>query len=403
MIQRNAAGGDAGDQGRMDHDIIIVGAGPAGLALARSLRGAGFDIALIERQPREALADPAYDGREIALTHRSIRILQMLGAWARIPDMHPLASAQVLNGGSPLALGFAPRERDDRPLGMLVSNHLIRRALWDAAADQPGLSVLAGRQVLGASAGPQGCAVALDGGDRLTGRLLVAADSRFSATRDQLGIGAAMHRLGKAMLVCRVAHEAPHGDTATEWFEHGHTIALLPLGPGQSSAVLTVGLDDAERLRRLDDNAFAAEIAARCRHRLGAMRVASSRHVYPLVTSFSDRLTVPGAALIGDAAVGMHPVTAHGFNLGLSGQARLAREILLARRRGEDWAGQAALARFETAHRRACRPIFEATNAIVRLFTDERPPARLARHAVLRAGRRVPLARRAISAMLMRA
>jgi ubiquinone biosynthesis UbiH/UbiF/VisC/COQ6 family hydroxylase len=402
LIQRNEAGAIIRDQGGMDHHIIIVGAGPAGLALARSLRGAGFDIALVERQPREALADPGYDGREIALTHRSIRILQMLGAWGRIPEMHPLQSARVLNGGSSLALGFAPRERDDRPLGMLVSNHLIRRALWEAAEGQPGLTVMAGRQVERAAAGAQGCTVVLDGGEALTGRLLVAADSRFSATRDQLGIGADMHRLGKAMLVCRVEHEAPHEGVAVEWFEHGHTIALLPLGPGQSSAVLTVGLDAAEDLRQLDDAALGAEIAARCRHRLGAVRVASSRHVYPLVTSFSSRFAVPGAALIGDAAVGMHPVTAHGFNLGLTGQARLAREMLLARRRGEDWASEAVLRRFESSHRRASRPIFEATNAIVRLFTDDRPPAWLARHAAIRAARRMPLMRRAVSAMLMR-
>lgn len=386
----------------MDHDIIIVGAGPAGLALARSLRGAGCDIAIVERQPREALADPGYDGREIALTHRSIRILQMVGAWHRIPEMHPLRSAQVLNGGSPLALGFAPRARDDRPLGMLVSNHLIRRALWDAAADQSELAIVAGRQVERVAANAQGCTVVLDGGETLTGRLLVAADSRFSATRDQLGIGAEMHRLGKAMLVCRVAHEAPHDGVATEWFEHGHTVALLPLGEGQSSAVLTVGLDTAERLRQLDDEAFGAEIAARCRYRLGAMSVASSRHVYPLVTSFSDRFAVPGAVLIGDAAVGMHPVTAHGFNLGLSGQARLAHEMLLARRRGVDWAADPVLRRFESGHRRASRPIFEATNAIVRLFNDERPAAWAARHAAIRVARRMPLMRRAVSAMLMR-
>lgn len=98
----------------MDHDIIIVGAGPAGLALARSLRGAELDIALLERQSREDLADPAYDGREIALTHRSVRILEELGAWANIAEAHPLVSAQVLNGGSPLALTFEPARRAAR-------------------------------------------------------------------------------------------------------------------------------------------------------------------------------------------------------------------------------------------------------------------------------------------------
>lgn len=262
--------------------------------------------------------------------------------------------------------------------------------------------MLADASVAHAAAGPQGCAVTLQSGEQLKGRLLVAADSRFSATRDQLGIGAEMNRLGKAMLVCRVAHERPHHGVATEWFEHGHTIAMLPLGEGMSSAVLTIGLDEAERLRALSDAELGAEIAARCRRRLGAMHVASSRHVYPLVTSWSHRFAVPGAALIGDAAMGMHPVTAHGFNLGLSGQALLARKILLAKRRGQDWAAEPVLRRFETGHRRASRTIFQATNGIVRLFTDDRPPAWIARHAALRAARRLPLMRRAVTSMLMR-
>lgn len=390
-----------GHDGGMNHDIIIVGAGPAGLAFARSLRGAGLNIALIERQPREALADPGYDGREIALTQRSIGLLQELDAWDRIPESHALATARVLNGGSPLALSFSPGRGEARPLGRLVSNQLIRRALFESVDEHPGLSLIASAAVASTRAGPDGCVVELQDGVRLTARLLVAADSRFSPTRDQLGIGAEMNRLGKAMLVCRVAHERSHQGIATEWFEHGHTIAMLPLGEGMSSAVLTLRLDEAEAVRALSDEALGAEIAARFRHRLGAMRVASSRHFYPLVTSFAHRFAVPGAALIGDAAVGMHPVTAHGFNLGLSGQALLAREILLARRRGGDWSGQPVLNRFEAGHRRASRPIYEATNAIVRLFTNESRPAWIARHAALRAGR-LPPVRRAVAAMLMR-
>jgi ubiquinone biosynthesis UbiH/UbiF/VisC/COQ6 family hydroxylase len=385
----------------MDHDVIIIGAGPAGLALARSLRGAGLSIALIERQPLEALAEPGDDGREIALTHRSIGLLKELGAWERIPESYPLNAARVLNGGSTLALTFEPGRGAGRPLGVLLSNHLIRRALFESVDRQPGVTLIGGTAVANAAAGPEGCAVMLEDGTRLSGRLLVAADSRFSATRDQLGIGAEMHRLGKAMLVCRVEHERPHKGVATEWFEHGHTIAMLPLAEHMSSAVLTIGLDEAERLRALDDPALSAEIAARYRQRLGMMRVASSRHVYPLATSWSHRFAVPGAALIGDAAVGMHPVTAHGFNLGLSGQAVLAREMLLARRRGQDWASDAVLKRFEAQHRRASRPIFAATNAVVRLFTDERPPAWIVRGAALRAAR-LPPVRRAVAGLLMR-
>ena len=106
------------------------------------------------------------------------------------------------------------------------------------------------------------------------------------------------------------------------------------------------------------------------------MKVAGSRHVYPLAITWSHRFAAPRAVLIGDAAVGMHPVTAHGFNLGLQSATTLARGIRSALRRGEDWAGSPVLREYESDHRRTSRPIYEATNLIVRLYGDTRPAAR---------------------------
>lgn len=389
----------------MDFDIIIAGGGPAGLSLARALANTPLSLAIVERQERPALEHPAYDGREIALTHRSIRIFQELGAWAALPEgaASRLREARVLNGGSPVALTFGTGRRGPDALGMLVSNHLIRRALFAGARDQQNLTLLDGCAVACCTAGPDGAEVTLADGRSLRARLLVAADSRFSKVREQLGIRAEMNPIGRAMLVCRVEHERDHGHVATEWFDHNHTIAMLPLNGRLSSSVLTLPSGEAERLAELDDEAFGAELGARYRHRLGAMRVASSRHLYPLVTTFADRFAIPGAALVGDAAVGMHPVTAHGFNLGLAGADRLSHEIKLALRRGKDWAAGPVLDAYDLEHRRACRRLYTATNIIVRLYTDTRPTAWAARHAVIRIGRRLPFARSAARSMLLHA
>lgn len=204
------------------------------------------------------------------------------------------------------------------------------------------------------------------------------------------------------MMVCRVELGRDHQGIATEWFGHDQTLALLPLAPRLGSAVLTVSQSEADRLHALDDAAFGAELTGRYRTRWGAMRVASSRHVYPLVTTYATRFVVPGAALVGDTAVGMHPVTAHGFNLGLYGAARLAFNIKTAIRLGADWSGASILNDYERAHRRACRPVYGGTNAIVGLFTDDRPPARLARAAVMRMGR-VPLLSGTLQRLILRA
>lgn len=376
----------------MDYDIIVVGGGPAGLSFAASLAGADLRLAVIERQAESALAKPGYDGREIALTHRSCRVLKELGAWSRLEDdqVAPLVSARVLNGDSRLPLTFVPNGRTGS-LGCLISNHDIRRTLFDCVANQRDITLLAETSVTRVTAAEGLAEACLASGKSLSARLLVAADSRFSGTRDQLGIGAEMNRLGVVMLVCRVSHELDHEQVATEWFAEPDTIAMLPLNERISSAVLTLPRLEADRLALLDTKALSEEISRRYRYRLGAMNVVSSVHVYPLVTTFANRFAVPGAALIGDAAIGMHPVTAHGFNLGLASAALLAGQIRSARRKGGDWAGWPVLEDYARRHRRAARPLYEATKLIYRLYGDNRNVARFARHAGIRLARRLPL------------
>lgn len=389
----------------MDFDIVIIGGGPAGLSFARSLAHAPLRLAVLERQSEEQLAEPAYDGREIALTKRSVRQLREYGAWARMPneEISPLRAAMVINGSSASFLTFDPGRRPHTDLGVLVSNQLIRRALFECVQEQANVELLTGAPSASVEVRGSAGEVRLAGGKVIRAKLIVAADSRFSAVRDQLGIGAEMKRTGTAMMVCRVTHEFDHGHVATEWFRESQTIAMLPLNGRMSSAVLTVPIPLAESLGTLDDGAFGTELTARLEHRLGAMQVASTRHIYPLVMTFSHRFAVPNAVLIGDAAVGMHPVTAHGFNLGLASVKRLASEICGTIRRNGDWSSRRVLRRYELGHRRTTWPIYVGTNLIVDLFGNRSPSAMVARRLGLRLARRTPLFRDAVSGMLLRA
>lgn len=295
----------------MTYDILIVGGGPAGLAFARALDGAGLRIALVERQSADLLASPPVDGREIALTHRSVATLTRLGAWAQLglDDVSPLREAQVLNGGSRFALAFKTTGTGEDRLGHLVPNHRIRQVLFRTVAGQPGLDLITGLGVTSVTTDRAGARVTLSDGRLLTARLVVAADSRFSAVRKQLGIAAEVNRLGRSMMICRVAHEHDHRGIATEWFDYGQTIAMLPLKDRLSSAVLTLPSQEINRLVALDAEALGAELTRRYEARLGAMQVAEGPHVYPLATTYARHFAATRAALIGDAAVGMHPVT----------------------------------------------------------------------------------------------
>lgn len=400
----------------MNFDILISGAGPAGLCLARALSGQGLQTALVEQQTLAAIAQPAFDGREIALTQHSAQLMRTLGLWQRIEahDPHalsPLRDARVLNGPSPFAMVISHGLGTHSELGWLVSNHLIRRAAFEAVHEAQqtyhDITLLTGEQVVGVRTDAQGAHVSLASGGTMHAKLLVAADSRFSATRRAMGIAADLHDFGRSMLVCMMTHDTPHDHVAWEWFDYGQTLALLPMnddpatGAHRSSVVLTLPSQEIEPLLTLDAEAFGHEMARRFARRLGLMTLVSTRHAYPLVGVYPRRMVAQCFACVGDAAVGMHPVTAHGFNFGLLSIDALARGVLAAHAAGRDIASAELLNHYEQTHRRATRPMYLATQFITRLYTHDTPPARALRDVALRIGERLTPFKRAVAASLM--
>ncbi|MDP2247631.1 MAG: FAD-dependent oxidoreductase, partial [Nitrosomonadales bacterium] len=128
----------------MNFDIVIVGAGPTGLCFAQALAESGLRIAILERQPELSLASPEFDGREIALTHHSARLMRELGLWERIdPDaISPLRDARVLNGLSLYAMNIDHRDSNRAELGYLISNCLIRKSAYDAVKVSSAISLI---------------------------------------------------------------------------------------------------------------------------------------------------------------------------------------------------------------------------------------------------------------------
>lgn len=373
-------------------DLLIVGAGPAGLALAAALGDAGLRVTLLEQQARDAIEAPAEDGRDIALTHRARRIMTSLGLWDALPPdaIAPLREARVLDGDAPQALRFAGDGRGDEALGWLVPNHLIRRAALTAALRRPTVQLCCDARVSALDRDGDAAAVTLADGRRLKAPLVVAADSRFSGTRRLAGIGASMKDFGRSVVVGRVAHTQPNGGIAWECFRYGNTLALLPMNGQQASAVVTLPSSGAPAWLALSDDEFATRIEAQSGGRLGTLQAVGPRHHYPLVAVYAQRFVATRFALVGDAAVGMHPVTAHGYNFGLYGVEVLARELQRSHRSGADLGALPALLAYEREHRRATLPVYLGTNAIVSLFTDERAPAKVARQAVMRVAERAP-------------
>ena len=397
----------------MDADVIIVGAGPAGLCLAKHLSGRQLRITVLEQQSQAELAAPQFDGREIALTQHSAKLLQELGLWQLIPpaDIAPLRDAKVMDGPAPgfsMVIGHELGGRSE--LGWLVSNHLLRQAAWQGVQQAMGqhgdITLLAGEKVSAVQTDADCGSVTLASGATLKARLVVAADSRFSSTRRMMGIAAHMHDFGKNMLVCAMAFEQPHDFAAWEWFGYGQTLALLPMNPDpatgahRASAVITLASREIEALMQMEPAAFNAAVTQRFGNRLGAMQLVSTRHNYPLVAVFPQHLVAQRFATVGDAAVGMHPVTAHGFNFGLLSVDALTRAIATALKTGADIGNASLLRRYEGQQKRATLPLFWMTRLLVEIYTRDSGPAKLARKLILRLSDRLLPFKRSIAQSL---
>lgn len=386
----------------MDYDVIVIGAGPAGQSLACALNDAGLKIALIEKQTESAIAEPEYDGREIALTHLSVKILRKLGIWENAMAEHasPMLGARVIDGTSDHTLDFDRPDQHLDALGYMISNQWIRNHLYQRTKTLPNVELICERSVTDVSTSSSKGTVTLDDNRVLTAPLVVAADSRFSQVRRMMGIPAEINDFARVAIVCRMKHEKPHEQLAWECFHYGRTLAILPLANNECSAVITLPAHIAPSVKAMDEQAFSSDIQTRFGSRLGKMELISERYAYPLVGVHAKRFTTQRFALLGDAAVGMHPVTAHGFNLGLRGSDTLAREIIKAHSSGQDLGSEKVLGVYQREHTLVTRPLYHGTNGIVGLFTNDHLPAKLARKAVLHVSNRLPPLKKAISAML---
>ncbi|UJF25181.1 5-demethoxyubiquinol-8 5-hydroxylase UbiM [Suttonella sp. R2A3] len=378
-------------------DIIVVGGGPAGLSFCRSLAGSGLSITVVDNHDAAELENAPFDGREIALTHPSKHTLEATGIWQHIPsnEIYNLREASVVNGDSPYSLHFPLPEtnRKNQPietLGYLVTNHLIRRAAYAACLEQDNITWCLGRKVVSAKSDANAAYVTLDDETQLSADLLIAADSRFSFVRREMGIPTDMHDFGRTVMVFRLEHTISNDHTAFECFFYGSTLALLPLTDNMTNCVVTIDTRKLHTLKAMNDEELANHIAEQVDHRFGEMKLASTIHDYPLMGVHARRFYANRCALVGDAACGMHPVTAHGFNLGLQSQAILSRLILRQAGQGKDIGAAEVLTRYHREHVKNTRLLYHGTNAIVKLFTQESRPAKIVRDGVLRLSNRLP-------------
>ena len=340
-------------------DVIIAGAGMAGVTLALGLASAGLKAVLIDPQPFEDQVQPTFDGRASAISFAAFRQWRALGAAPFLePRAQRIEQILVTDGRSPGAsrppagsafLRFDSEEIADRtdgePLGYMLENRHIRAGLARAVGEA-GIEVRAPARVVKVETLAGGARVTLEDGAVLTAPLVVGADSRGSIVRREAGIGTIGWDYGQAGVVATVALEHDHHGVAYEHFLPSGPFAILPLTDRRASLVWTESAARGAALGDARPEVFAAHLGRRFGPFLGRLDAGGPRFVYPLSLQLAERLTAPRIALLGDAAHAIHPIAGQGLNMGLKDAAALAQVLTEAVRLGEDLGAETVLERY---------------------------------------------------------
>jgi 2-polyprenylphenol 6-hydroxylase len=377
---------------RGELDVVVVGAGAIGTALALALVRDGFDVVLIEsRAPKRWEANDDVDLRVVALASDARALLDDLGVWRTISTLRaaPYRRMRVWDALAPGELALDAAERGEAALGWIVENTLIQSTLWDALGAEQGARMVCPGEVASVENVDDGAEVALADGTRLRARVVVAADGAASPLRTSLGIGERGRDYAQRAVVANVATARSHDDTAWQRFMPGGPLAFLPLADGRSSIVWTLRDADATHVLALDDDAFRAELGAASDFRLGEIVATTKRAAFPLRMRLASRYVGGRVALAGDAAHVVHPLAGQGMNLGFRDVACLRRVIGDARGRGSDIGAAHVLRRYERERRSENAIAARALDAIERVFDAENIGVATLRGAALGAVTRI--------------
>lgn len=311
-----------------DADILVSGAGPAGLAAALAFGAAGFRTVLVDPAPPVTAEDAAdADLRTTAILQPGADLLARAGVWDSLaPHAMPLQVMRIVDaapdGTVRTTRDFDAADISERPFGWNLPNWLIRRELVARLAALPCVDFRPGTATLRVTARDTAAIAALSDGSTLRVRLLVAADGRDSPVRRALGIGAATRRYGQKALAFAVTHPIPHDNVSTEIHRDGGPFTLVPLpdrdGRPCSAVVWMDRGPEVVRRAALPPADFEAEASARSCHLFGPLVLATRRMVWPIVSRTADRLTAPRVALMAEAAHVVPPIGAQGLNMSLA-------------------------------------------------------------------------------------
>ncbi len=378
----------------LDFDVVVVGAGLAGLALCAALRRAQLSVALVEgRAPEWPVG--AWDARIYAISPSSARFLDSIGAWAHLDHdrMQPLTHIEVY-GDRGARLDFSAFDVGVGELAWIAESSLIARELWEGVKRQANATLLCPAKPASLTREGARARLTLDDGRVLNAALVVGADGVNSWVRAQAGLEARFTDYKELGVVANFRCEKPHLGCAWQWFRPDGVLAFLPLPDQHMSMVWSAPEARARELLQHDAATLASQVAAAGEFRLGGLETVTPAAGFPLRLMQVPRVIVPGIALVGDAAHAIHPLSGHGVNLGFADVCVLA--DILGNTDRSVLGDPRVLRRYERKRAEEVNALQLATHALHELFRPTWPALSWLRNTGLNLTQGMPVIRNAL-------
>ena len=369
-----------------DFDIVIVGGGMVGSALACALGNSSLQVALLEgARPERIHTYDDIDLRVSAISHASQRIFAALDVWDAISAVRvsPFRDMRVWDASGTGKIHFDSSTIGQSTLGWIIENRVIQHALLAQTQTFDNIALFCPAALYQATLAKDAVNLQLEDGRKLRTRLLIGADGADSKVRRLSGIASGGWNYAQKGVVSTVATEYHHEETAWQRFLPTGPLAFLPLHDGRCSIVWSTTPDQADHLLNQGATAFAHSLAEAFAWRLGAITRVGPRGAFPLHTQFAQNYVKPRIALIGDAAHVVHPLAGQGVNLGLLDAASLAEVLLAGATAGFDPGSYKVLRRYERWRKGENILMLGVLDGLKRLFGNSLPPVRLLRNAGL--------------------
>jgi 2-octaprenyl-6-methoxyphenol hydroxylase len=386
----------------MDASTIIVGGGPVGLCLALGLAQLGGQVKLIEAIEPKPQAPNSFDGRVLALSEGSKRILDQLGVWVRLePFTTPIAHVHVSQQGY-LGLTLIHADELDVPaLGYSIRASDLGQQLWQAVYEQPAIKCLCPAKLLDFQQDDLGVTVQIDyEGQSQTLRTdcLVGADGTHSQVRKTLGLALQQNDYQAWAILAQVETEKPHQGWAFERFTSDGPVALLPLKTHSHKLVYVTPDEGYADLMALSDAEFIQAFEQKMGARFGRYHSISPRVGYPLQETYVNKVVQGRVVLMGNASHTQHPVAAQGLNLGL----RDVEDFFSGLSAGlVNLVNPQRLADYERQRQQDHRKVMGLTDGLIRVFEHPSPLVGHARGLAMMALQLMPKLKRRLAKFSM--